>query len=285
MQDASDALNAMTKEWQADGLHLWAETEGLLLPQPGQIQYQLGIGSPDAAGVLVNQTALANTVNSGVTLPVISLGTAAAGDTIGVQNSAGAFSIGTVASVSASAGSITMVAPGLSVSALTGAAVFTWHPANQLVRPLRILSLRRVNLISGIRVPLLPYARLDFMSLPNSTQPGTINTWFYDPQLVFGLLNLWQPPASPVQDILTFTFMRPIDDWSTSANIGDFPAEWLSTLAFNLAVEIGPEYDCPPQKMQMLKALAMEKKETAQGFDKESESISFSAATEYGAWR
>src|SRR5271166_1798962 len=42
MQDAGDALNAMLKEWDALGIHLWTESEGVLFLEPGQAQYGLG---------------------------------------------------------------------------------------------------------------------------------------------------------------------------------------------------------------------------------------------------
>ena len=46
-QDALDALNGLTKHWQASGIHVWAEQDCTLFFQPGQYQYQLGQVSPD----------------------------------------------------------------------------------------------------------------------------------------------------------------------------------------------------------------------------------------------
>src|SRR5258707_8197898 len=43
------AMNAMVKGWGVSGIHLWAEEEAILFPQPGQTLYRLGSTSPDHA--------------------------------------------------------------------------------------------------------------------------------------------------------------------------------------------------------------------------------------------
>jgi len=53
------------------------------------------------------------------------------------------------------------------------------------------------------------------------------------------------------------------------------PQEWLSTLIWGLAVEMAPEYDCPPARFQMLKAELAEKMDSVAGFDREPEPIYF----------
>jgi hypothetical protein len=43
VSDASDALNAMVKHWQASGIHIWRTTEAILFPQFSQVRYARGI--------------------------------------------------------------------------------------------------------------------------------------------------------------------------------------------------------------------------------------------------
>lgn len=42
VREASDALNAMVKHWQASGIHIWRSTEATLTPVVGQASYVLG---------------------------------------------------------------------------------------------------------------------------------------------------------------------------------------------------------------------------------------------------
>jgi len=285
MQDTADALNAMTKEWQASGLHLWTETEGTVIPVPGQNNYSLGTGTtdycvngPPGYSPLTVQTVAGQTV-----LPMVPPAGTAAGDVLLAQNSSGGWSSGTV--VSTTSTSVMIASPGLALPCNQNAFVFTWHPSAAMGRPLRVLSLRRYNLQSQISVPLMPLARLDFRGLPNQQDGGLINSWFYDPQLTFGKLWVWLDPKAPIGDICNITYMRPLMDWTNPGNIGDFPQEWLSTIAYNLAVEIAPEYQIPASQMQMLLQIAAAKIDTLKGFDKEPESVFFGYAADPGFFR
>ena len=198
-----------------------------------------------------------------------------------VQNVLGGWSQGTVTGVSVA--SLTIGGIGLPVGANLGAAVYTWPQSALMLRPLRILSLRRYNILSGISVPLSQLARLDFRDLPNQGPPGgLVNSWFYDPQLTFGQLWLWLNPGAPIGDICNVTYMRPLMDWSAPGNYGDFPQEWLDAICYSLACRIGPEYQVPASQMQMLQQMSAEMVDVVSGFDREPESVFFGAATWQG---
>jgi hypothetical protein len=107
-----------------------------------------------------------------------------------------------------------------------------------------------------------------------------VNQWFYDPQLINGVLNIWQAPAMALGITLPFTFMRQINDWSSPGQVGDFPQEWVNAITFNLAVEMAPEYDVDPRKMPYLLEQANAKKQLVMDWDREPESLFFGVAME-----
>lgn len=270
--DAIQALNGMIKEWDALGIHVWTETEGILFLQPGQNMYLLGPGSTDNATTAYELTNTAVIGATGATsVHVNSIAGMAAGNKVGVTLDSGGVFWTTIASAP-SALTIPLSAA-LPSQASIGNIVYAY--ATSLVRPLRVFGARRFNIGSQIETPMIVMSRLDYMNLPNKFNTGTITQYFYTPELGQGQFYVWPSPQSPVVDAIKFTFDRQIQDINTVANTADFPQEWFSTLVFNLAVEIGPEYDVPLQKMQWLEAQASKKLDRVGGWDKESEPILF----------
>ena len=51
MQDGLEALNYLVKSWQAQGLHLWTKTEGILFLDVGKTDYLLGPSGDEATTV------------------------------------------------------------------------------------------------------------------------------------------------------------------------------------------------------------------------------------------
>jgi hypothetical protein len=117
-------------------------------------------------------------------------------------------------------------------------------------------------------------SRLDYRNQPNKLANGPTNQYFYDPQLNTGQFFVWPVPTS-TQDAIKFTWYRPIQDFNTAGNTPDLPQEWIDTLIFNLAVVMAPEYDCPPQRYQMLVTQAAQYLDDVVGFDREPESTYF----------
>lgn len=279
--DCVTALNAMTKEWDADGLHIWTQEEGCLFLQPGQAQYGLGSSSPDHAALSYTSSALATMLYAGATTALLTLPlTVGAGDNVGIVQDSGAIFWSTA--TSPSTGLSIGLASGLAVPASAGNLVIIYPVSQTMERPLRILGLRRRWLASGIDTPLLTISRLDYQALPNKRTIGTPNQWFYDAQLNTGVLSIWQAPQSGGQWVLPFTFIRQILDWGDLNATGDFPQEWINALTYNLALEIAPEYDVDPKRLQFLAAQAVAKKATASGWDRADESVFFGVAYEQG---
>ncbi|GBQ90390.1 hypothetical protein AA13595_2880 [Gluconacetobacter johannae DSM 13595] len=277
-QEALDALNGMVKTWQASGIHVWAEEDCTLFLQPGQVRYLLGTGATDAATISsqwVQGWLTATAVGGAAQIGAASVAAIAAGDRIGIWLDAGTiFWTGVVAVVG---DSVSLAAP-LPSQASSGAQLVAY--ATPLVRPLRVPGARRYQFAppggQAIEVPVVPMSRLDYANVPNKTTPGTVTQFFYDPQLGAGVMHVW-PAPSDSRSALAFTAQRPLQDFTSQADTADLPQEWISVLRYNLAREMAPEYDCPPQRFAMIAALAAEKLALAQAWDREPQSVLFGA--------
>lgn len=280
IQDFADALNSMVKRWDAKGIHLWTESEGIIFMQPNQVQYALGPGTTDhiampASGSLTQnyytQTTLSAAAASGATsILVASISGMTSGDQIGVQLQSGAVFWTTVNG--APSGSTVNLTVGLSGAASSGALVFDY--TTSILRPLRVPYARRFNYQSLIDVPLIAMSRMDYRNQPNKQATGPTNQYFYDPQLNTGQFYVWPVPTDTTSAI-KFTWYRPIQDFNTAGNTPDLPQEWIDALIFNLAVMMAPEYDCPPPRFEMLLKMAAATMDDVQGWDREPESTYF----------
>jgi hypothetical protein len=274
--DTLDALNAMVKELDATGIHVWCETEGILYLQPKQIQYGLGGSATDNATQSSIQTTLSAAVASGATtLPLTSTAGILSGDNIGVTLPIGGIFWTTVNGAPTS----TTVTIGSGITANVSAGAFVFDYTSRLLRPLRVLSARRYNIQSQIETATLQIARIDYREMPNKSNTGTVTQYFYDPQLGTGQFWVWPAPLDS-SSAVKFTWMRQIQDFVSPANTPDLPQEWINALCYNLAVEMANEFDVPPQRFALLQQMAMQKLENVMGFDKEPESISFGVAFE-----
>jgi hypothetical protein len=327
IQTCSEALNAMIKEWDALGIHVWTETEGVLFPQPNQEKYYFGPGSTDHTAEYWLLSSLAEYAPAGattLTLNAIQLygqSQIVNGDNIGIVLDSG-FVFWTIVAISYV---IDLANPYLTDE--NGIPIYSGDPLQPLIylnpppynipilvyfvqlanplpssasannyifdyttgllRPLRIPSSRRFFIgpsnptspIYGSRIdtPMLVYSRLDYHELPNKRLPGVPTAFFYDPQLNLGQYYLWPAPLN-VTALFKFTWYRQIQDFNNPTDNPDLPQEWLNTIAWNLAKEIGPEYDVPIQKYQIILQRAEETLDRASGWDKESESIYFGLA-------
>lgn len=272
IQDTAFMMNAMTKHWQATGIHLWTVKEATLFPQINQRAYSIGPGSTDHIAETYLTNELTATVGAGaVSLPVASTAGIAAGYQVGVFLDDGTIFWTTVNGTPTPLA--IPLAAGLPDSASLLSDIFSYQ-AN-IVRPLRIPFARRNNLISNIDTPLTPISRKDFHDLPNKDQPGgSINRWWYDPQRDVGVLNIWQMPQT-LTDLVRFTWYKPIDDFDASSDTPDLPQEWILTLIFNLAVVIAPGHDVPEKKFQQLVAQSGVYLDQVSGWDREPESVEF----------
>ena len=287
--DALFAGNALIKEWQALGIHVWTEEEAILFFQQGQPSYQLGgtgaggtgqdnccdasswvpmqVASPVAAGataVVVNTLVAPNGV------------TVTSGDYFGIVLDSGMAFWTTVNGVPSN-NTVTLAAAipaGQSASPQNNA----FDYATKIVRPLKVPMARRIYYQGGQNGPTLTpmtvLSRKEYMDLPQPLDPGVSTQFFYTPQLVSGIFYAWPNPQD-ANSGARFTWYRPLMDLTTPANTADLPQEWLNGLMWNIAKEMAPEFDVPPPRWAMINQMAAEKLDLIQSYDREPEPIYF----------
>lgn len=247
VQDASDALNALVKHWQASGINIWTTQEAILFPQLSQVRYTIGTTSTDrVAGDYVETTTTSAAVAGASTIILDSVTGIATAYNIGVQLDDGTFQWTTVNG--APSGSTVTLTAVLTDSVASGNVVLVYQSA--LVRPVKILDARRYNLISAIEVPLSEMDRIEYMDMPNKTSTGAVNSFFYDRRggtNTTGLIYLWPSPET-VDEVIKMTVARPIEDFSAAGNDADLPQEWIRAIEWGLADELADEYDVPEPK-------------------------------------
>lgn len=272
IDDGAEALNALVKELQASGIHLWTVSEARLFLQPSQTSYSLGPTSTDNATLLsdVVQVELAADAASGAsTITVDDDDDIADNDYIGIVVDDGTTHWTQVNGTPAS--NVVTLDTALDDSATSGAYVFAY--TTKLQRPLRIPHARRLDLSASLETAMTPaLSRLDYRSIPNKTATGIPTQFYYDPQLGNGVLHVW-PVVTDSETAINFTFYRPIEDFDAQGNTPDLPQEWISTLVYLLAVDLAPEFDVNPQRFTMIKTEAMEKLDRVMSWDREPESV------------
>lgn len=272
--NASDALNLWVKALNATGLHIWTETEATVFLQPSQNSYDLGTGSTDHATETYTATTLsASAATSATTISVTSATGFATAYNVGVVLDSG--SIFWTTQNGAATGTLVPLLSGMSGSAAAGNAVYVYQ-AN-IIRPLRVVSTRRYNFASAIDTQMIPMSRIDYRNQPNKSTTGVPTQTFYDPRggtNVMGRLNVW-PSPSDASNAVKMTWWRPVQDFTSSADTPDLPQEWGMALIWNLAKEMGPEFDVTPNRWAMIKEMASGHLDNVSGWDREPESYLF----------
>lgn len=255
MTDFAESLNIMVKHWQGQGIQIWRTTQAALFLQKSQAAYSIGSTSTDHATESFVETSLGTAeAASSTSLGVSSITGISNGDYIGVELDSGSFHWTTVNGVPS--GTTVVITSGLASAAAVGNRVVTY--TTSLVRPLKVFGAQRFNFDSDLATPLQEFDRLEYMDMPNKTTGGPINAWYYERRggaNTLGLLYAWPQPDS-INDYVTMTVARPIQDFTVAGDNADVPTEWLQTLIFNLALVMAPEYDVPPAKFNMIKEFA-----------------------------
>lgn len=270
LSDFAHNLNGMIKRWQAQQLHVWTVREGVLFPAPGQIKYGAGGGVTDNLTEFFVSTSMSAAAVVGATvLDIDDPSDILDGDNIGILLDNGTLQWSVASSVTSTT---VTIADALTDSAAAGNNVFAY--TERLLRPLKVVSARRFDIISETEVPVTVMARRDYHDLVMKTGAGSINQMFYDPQLTTGFFYLWRVPAATTE-LLRFTWHRPIMDFAVGGNYPDLPQEWVQTIEFNLAAVMASQFAIPDNRFNRIVALAAQFLDELRGFDHEAEAIDF----------
>ncbi len=289
-------LNSLMKELEATGIHVWTEQEAILFLQQYQRIYRLGGTTSDKAcdaNSWIQSTLLNGAAAAATALTLTSTSGMSVGDNFGVVMNSGANFWTTIDTI---ANPVVNLVDALTGPVSAGAVCFTYAPANQLLRPLRVPFARRLQYANGatfstvtaaapdwggIITPLTPMmARQDFMDLPQPNNPGLVTQAFYNPSREQGEMWVWNV-SQTAGYALRFTAYRPIANFTSGANTGDLPDEWTNALTWILAKELAPRYSVPAERWDRVMTVASQKYEMVQGWDREPESVYFGRSSPY----
>lgn len=267
VSEASDALNAMLKHWQASGIQIWRTAEATLFPQVSQVRYVLGASTDHATESYV-ETALTSAAALGASTVVLNSVTGVATTyNIGVQLDDGTIQWTTVNG--APSGSTVTLSAVLTDSAALGNRVLVYQ--TNLTRPLKILDARRYRFSSAIDTPLSEMDRIEYQEMPNKTSTGAVNSFFYDRRggtNTTGYIYLWPAPVS-VDEAIKMTIARPIQDFTVAGDDADLPQEWIRAVEWGLADELADEYDVPEPKRTRIERRAAQYLQEANWWERE----------------
>ena len=275
---AASMLNKMVKAWQAQGIHLWAKEEGVLLVADNTGEYTLGSGATDARATLASDFVISELTSahsaSDTTIEVDSTTGMAASDIVGIVLDDDTVDWTTIVSVDSST-QIT-ITTGLTSAAADNNNVYTF--TSRINKPLRLHSMRRVTGIdSGATstlssIPMLQLSHQEFFDLPSKTINGLPTHFYYNPNISTGKLYMWPRPNDPEMRF-NFTFSRMLEDFDASTDNPDFPVEWLECLTYQLAVRIAPAYGKDKKLIATIGPLASSMLQNMLDWDTENTSV------------
>ena len=269
-QDGQDTLNLMIKAWGAQGLHLWCKEEGVLFLDAGKSNYNLGLTGDEACELddFIGTETTAAYVATDTVIEVTSTAGMVAADYSGIELDDNTRHWSTIVTVD-NATQIT-IAGGLPSKSKLGSTVFTF--TNLIERPNRILSYRRKTYGNDNEIPVSSLSRNSYFNQVNKLQKGTVVNCYYSPQLGNGVAYVWQT-ASSVNDLLRFTYERPMQDILIGDDNLDFPVEWLEPIICGLADRLTDDYNVPLPKADRIAQKAAFLLDELLGWDQEMESI------------
>lgn len=155
-------------------------------------------------------------------------------------------------------------------------------------KPGRVLSVRR-RLTSGdtiTDVPLAELSRQEYFDLSNKTTAPSVPTgWYYDPQSTTGTLYVYPVPDEDgaTDNTLQLTYLRRIEDMSSTGDDLDMPQEWLDAVVWMLADSLETEYPVNDSRLAAkIERKAIEGKALVKSWDTEPASIYIQP--EYDPW-
>jgi len=259
---AKNWLNRMVKRLQSTGAHLWTRNSATLFLSAGVNEYLIGT-TADATESYVETTTTAALAAAATTIPVTSATGMTVGDLLGVRLDDGTINFSIITTITVLDIEIT---DGLVSAAASGNVVYNY--TTRLGKALRIPDARRKN--DSQEIEMLHLGRSDYLELPNKDNQGTPVQYYYDPKQDNGKMFLWPTPISG-ETLVTFSYYKPLDVFTTSSDVAEFPDEWIEALVLNLAIRLAPIFGrpIPPGLQQMASQAAQD----ALDWDQEDASI------------
>lgn len=267
---ALEALNDVCRHLPSQYNHLWTQTQGVLLMTKGKQFYKLGLTGDRAVSrdnLIIGSTDSSESSGS-ASLTLVSAAGIASGNAIGVMLSTGVMQWTTVNG--APVGNTVTLTDALTESVNAGALVYAY--ASLIERPQQIVNAQFADSITNSEIPLVGWSRDEYFDQPDKSTQGNTSNYYYSPQLTNGELYVW-PTAYSDQNVLRFTYIRPIDINVNNVDQVDFPAEWYLPLAYKLAEMLCDEYYVTSAEQQLIKLKSDELMGNVLAFDNSGDAL------------
>lgn len=267
---ALEALNDVVRHLPSQYNHLWTQTQAVLLMEKGKQFYRLGPNGDKAVkrDDLTVTSMDATTIQGATVIPLSSVAGAVNGYGIGIILQNGTTHWSTL--VGSPSGNNVTIAQALPDDAQAGATVYIYSALIQ--RPQQVINAQFANAVNSSEIPVDEWSRDDYFDQPVKNTQGNTSNYYYSPQLGLGELYVW-PTAYNNQNIMNFTYIRPIEVTEQNADQVDFPAEWYLPLAYKVAEMLCDEYYVTPTEQQLIKMKAEELMANVLAFDNSGDSI------------
>jgi hypothetical protein len=266
-QFASDLLNAMMKQWQAEGLHLWNRREATLFTAKDTASYSLGAAGTHATTSYVSTLLNGALAISATAVTVDSTTGMTASDNIGIELTDGTRHWDTIASVDSST-TLTLTT-GIVSAASDNARVVSY--TDKINRPLLVLHSRVGDLSTDSEITTIQLRRNDYFDISDKTSAGRPNGYYYDKQLDEGTIYLW-PRPDDVDYIVNFSYYDQVEDVDSGTDDLDYPQEWTLALIWGLGLELAQTYNMYAE-LPLLQQKVMQLKMAISDFNYDEESI------------
>lgn len=144
----------------------------------------------------------------------------------------------------------------------------------QITKPRRVIEGYAIDQNSQARRPILPLSRNEWDFLSTTTQPGTINNYYVDKQLINLVVNLWLTPDTyAVGGQLHLILDLQVGNFAQVTDTMAFPAEWGLTLEWGLAHQLSTGQ--PPAIVERCRDNMQFYQEELENWDVEDASTSF----------
>lgn len=298
LNDAALALNAIVKEWSAEGLAVWLRQRTILILNHGQSLYYLG---PNPTNDSTNRVWHQSFADGQLKENTLTAAAAAAATVMSIEDDdwIDAFRMGATKPTSGSIGirldddsmwwttisavgtDTVTLASGIPTgrSAAAGARVYTF--TTRSTRPIRALAAYRTS-TDGIDTPVALVGRTDYEGLTQKVSAGNPLQVCFEPGIVeqtssalHSTVRVWPVENGTDCDKLVLLTEHYADDFDASTNNPQFPAEWGNALIWCLAYELAPEYGVSLGERDRLERMALSKKERLFSLEQENASASF----------
>jgi hypothetical protein len=262
----SRTLNMMIKNWQADGLNLFAVRRQFLFLEKGILEYDLGATTTRHFTENFTQYATDGVTAQGTNTVTLTDATGVA-DTNFIGLASGTDVFWTTVN-GAPVGNVVTLTDNLTFSIPDNAIVYVY--AVKANRPMKIVNgyIRIGGNLNSNDIPLDHLSREEYITLSQKESVGVTTQFYYDPQIGSGQFFPW-PTINDETSFLTLYVQRTLEDLDAASDNFDYPQEWFMPLAWNLAMHSALKYSIPSNEYYIIERQAVELYERAKEFDEE----------------